>query len=270
MRTWLVALAAVSWLSSVAAADAGPPGMYAPPPPVVPAPATVAPAPEGPSALDEAAQYPASDRGAVFENAITVPQGQAELDARATIGVAMLDLRIGVTSTTELSAEVGGVFANDPPVPEVAIGIKQVLVRGRRFRLAIDGSLRTVVYQQDNIEPGGISSGAVGCCGAVSSGPSTSNASVQIGALGLVATGCVDGGCTFRLTAGAQVWGAFGDNSGGTVEVAWMDAEVGSPRCRLAVEAILGFGGGSAPAQVVTIGLRGGGALPYFGFTGRL
>ena len=213
MRTWLVALAALSWLANAAAADSGPPGLAAPSaaPSAAPtaAPGATLPAPEPPSALDDAAQYPASDRGALFENAITVPQGQAEVNLRATVGVAALDLRFGVTSTTELSVEVGMAASSPSTVPEIAVGIKQVLVRGRRFRLAVDGSLRNVFYNPNVEEPA--------CCGAGIGDDSVQSQSIQIGGIGAVATGCVDSRCFFRVSMGGQVWVAFGDN-GGTVE----------------------------------------------------
>jgi hypothetical protein len=274
IATRAVLIAGVAaWLPGTAAADGTPPGATPAAPPT---------APEQPSALDDAAQYPASDRGAAFENALTVPQGQAEVDVRAMAGgLAVLDLRFGATSTTELSAEVGGV-AGDGFVPEIAVGIKQVLVRGRRFRFAVDASLRNVFSGGVYAEP---AAGPNGCCSG-----GAQNTSVQVATLGAVVTGCLDRDCVLRLSLGGQIWGAFGDGGGGgTVEVAWIDAELGSPHFRFATEAILGFsGGGDGPAQIVTVGLRGGGRhlaaeggaaligdvpgvpVPYFGITARL
>jgi hypothetical protein len=226
----------------------------------------------------------------VFENALTVPKDQVEVDARATVGVGLIDLRFGATPTTELSVEVGGVAAS-PFTPELAVGIKQVLVRTPRFRFAVDASIRDAFVQQDNFEPtggGGVATPPTDeCC-------NTTTTSQPIAALGVVATGCVDGACVLRVTAGAQYWIAFGEG-GGSVEVAWFDAELGNPHFRVAAEGMLGFSGdgddGSGPAQMLTIGLRGGwrhlqleggaaivngggggdsATLPYFGIAGRL
>jgi hypothetical protein len=290
MKTWLAAMAAVSWLSGVAAADAGPPGATFTPPgggpstvtpiaPVVPA-ASVDPTQPG---LDAIAAAPGTDRGVLFENALTVPQGQAEIDVRGTIAVGVLDLRFGATPTTELSLEAGLAAG----LPELAVGIKQVIVNGRRFRLALDGSLRQLYVQEEVAQ-------SAACCGGQPDPTGfIQSSSAQVGAIGVVATGCIDGGCMLRVSAGSQLWVAFGDG-GGAVEVAWADVELGPPKLRLVTEGILGFNfaSGNAPVQVVALGLRGGwrkfalegGAvvvtnddgtgntvtLPYLGVTGRL
>ncbi len=272
-----LAAAVVASLGGVAVADGGPPGAT-----------PVAPAPDQPS-LDAFANDAAADRGTVVENALTVPRGQFEVDVRGTSGFGLLDLRLGVTSTTELSIETGlvtGVGAGGT-TPAFAAGIKHTLVPGRRFRLAVDASVRTVYYEPFAFLPAGSTPTPPGL------DLSLSNPSYQLVSLGTVATGCVDRSCVLRLTGGGQLVYDF-NNGGGIAPLVWTDVELGSEHLRVVAEGVLGAvfaSGGGAEGIAATIGARTSwrhvsaelGAIivprnttaevepaPYFGIAGRL
>jgi hypothetical protein len=207
-----VAVVIVSSLSGAAAADSGPPGATpgaAPP---------LAVDPDQPS-LDSIANDAGADRGTVFENALTVPRGRFEVDLRGTSGVGALDLRFGATSTLEVSIEAGlltGAQATAATTPEFAAGIKDTLVPGRRFRVAVEASVRTVYYAPVPFLPAGATATPAGL------DLSLSGSSDQFASLGTVVTGCVDAGCTLRLTGGGQL--VYELNNGGSVgSLFWTD-----------------------------------------------
>ena len=116
-----------------------PPGMT----PVVvvdPEPAIVEPAPDARSTIAKQSESVAAQRHFLSGTALTVPQGRVEIAGKSAIVVNGVSIAAGLTSTTELWADVYTVIDDEGGV--YGAGLKQVLARGDSWQLAATGSIR--------------------------------------------------------------------------------------------------------------------------------
>ncbi len=102
------------------------PEVDAPPPPV--------------SAIAAQNQIVASQRNFLSGTALTVPAGRVELTAKSAIVVNGVSIAAGLTSTTEVWADIYGVIDEGGGV--YGLGLKQVLARGGTWQLAATASVR--------------------------------------------------------------------------------------------------------------------------------
>jgi hypothetical protein len=151
----LVALLVLS-LATVAHADPekrvatatqydGPPGAELDAPPV---PAD-APPPPPPTPLELARDRAVSSRGLVVGSALTVPEGHVEVTGRAMLPVgALANISAGLTSSTEIWADVGGLINFDDEESDstkiYGFGMKQVLTHDHVRQFAITGSMHRI------------------------------------------------------------------------------------------------------------------------------
>jgi hypothetical protein len=146
MQLVSLAVVFVAATGSFAAAEGttvidGPPGSDLDTPARPPAPPPRTPA----VGVELAASYVGGQQGLVTGTALTVPEGQVELAVRSALPFGgMLSIAGGVTSTTELWADVGYFHEfEDDGMKTYAAGIKQVVAKGKNAQLAVTGSVRT-------------------------------------------------------------------------------------------------------------------------------
>ncbi len=228
---------------SAFADPAGPPGLAQtiPPPP--------APVATGP--LDDMAHAAGSERGLLFDTAMTVPAGSVDLGGRCCFDAGAVDAAAGLTSTTELSAEVGVIG----DATTFAVGLKQVIVHGARWRIAIEGSAR-------QINPFAVAQPAIGGepIGGEPNGDGFDYRAPSTNLLGIggVATACIDDGCRVLVTGGAQALVQLG--TGEVTPLVWADIEAGAPRLRAIAEVanIGDTGMGGSGGSIYVVAGRGG------------
>lgn len=184
----------------------GPPGL-APVVIVVPPPGVAVDQPPAPPLTTIAAQsaIASSQRNLMTGTALTVPQGRVEIAGRSAIVVNGVSIAGGLTSTTELWADIYGVIDEDASV--YGAGIKQVLARGSNWQLAATASIR---------------------------GGSDGGSDEKIGLVGGLLTACTER-CTVMATGGVAVLFADSDEA-----IPYYSAaiSVGAPTVRLIGELV--------------------------------
>jgi len=207
---------------------AGPPGLaqtVAPPPAVAASP------------LDDMAHAAGSERGLLLDTAMTVPAGSVDVGGRCCFEAGAVDAVAGLTSTTELSAEAGMLGL----ATTLAVGLKQVVAHGPRWRVAIEGGARQInMFQTEfiNVAP-------------TDPGASQPNLTENLLGIGGVATGCIDDRCRVVVTGGAQALVVLG--TGQVAPLVWANVEVGAPRLRAIAEV----------ANIGDTGMTGAGGTVY-------
>ena len=132
-------------------------------------------APPTKSTIQQQSESVGSQRHFLSGTALTVPQGQVELSAKSAILVNGMSIAAGLTSTTEVWADIYGVLEEGGGI--YGLGIKQVLARGDSWQLAATGSIR---------------------------GGSDGGGDEKIGSLGGVISACTEQ-CAAMASAGVQV-----------------------------------------------------------------
>lgn len=166
----------------VAAVDGfRPPGQTAPAPLIAPVPPTAdQPAHAETTPLEKRRAIPSSGRGLIGHTALTVPAGSVEVSMRSVVPYAGLaTISAGIRSTTELSAELGGVLEGEDPVAVFGAGVKQVLVRGDRVQVSVGGTIRRLRDPEAE--------------------------SVTIGQFGGTVSACADRRCSLLFSSGLSV-----------------------------------------------------------------
>ncbi|HWU88391.1 MAG TPA: hypothetical protein VN253_13990, partial [Kofleriaceae bacterium] len=215
----------------------GPPSETAavPAPGAIPAAAPAAadrPERTEPTAIERRRATANAGRGLVGHTALTVPAGSVEVSMRSIVPYAGLaTIAAGISSTTELSADLGGALDSDGPVAIYGAGIKQVLVRGDRMQLSVGGSIRRIQEGR----------------------------TLTMGQFGGTLSACTDSECTGLFSAGIS--GVFVPREEVMVPVLSLGLSVGSEHTRLLGEAFMIAGG-----AILFGGLRFGSAR----FTGDL
>lgn len=238
----------------------GPPGSD------IDAPPRVQPVPLEPpkidvrTAIERRNSVAGSGRGLFWDTALTVPSGEAELAIDAFIPFGFAKLSAGLTSSTELTVDVGKLFEDHDGVALYGLGLKQVLGRGANWQVALTGSVHQ--FTED------------------SGGGSTDNENIVL--LGGVASLCADKDCSFLLSAGIQ--GMFVKDESETPLLVTLAASLGGESMRFLVELT-----SVADANLMLLGLRFGGhdyvfdlgvatagdsgdlaGVPVVGFTARM
>ena len=192
-----------------------PPGM-APVVVVDPEPAIVTPAPDARSTIAKHGDSVASQRHFLSGTALTVPQGRVEVAGKSAIVINGISVAAGLTSTTELWADVYTVIEDEGSV--YGAGLKQVLARGDSWQLAATGSIRGGGDGGDDeriASLGGIVSACTQNCAAmVSGGVQVVFADDEDEALPIYSGGISVGGATSRLVAELMMAQENGDSAG--------------------------------------------------------
>src|SRR5512138_3558246 len=108
----------------------GPPGADIDAPPKALAVPLVPPKTDDRTAIERRNSAAGSGRGMFWDTALTVPSGEAELAVNAYVPFGFARLGAGLTSTTELTVDVGKLFEDHDGIAVYGLGLKQVLGRG--------------------------------------------------------------------------------------------------------------------------------------------
>jgi hypothetical protein len=253
----------------VAAADEPAPPAEAPPPPLTPPafappqlapPLTVerpAPAPAALTPIEQRRAIVGAGRGLAGNTALTVPAGRVEVSMRSFVPFAgLITVSAGLGSTTELSAEVGGIDDGGATVA-FGVGAKQVLAKRDRMQVSIGGTLRRL---QDTSEE---------------------SYAIMLAQVGGTLSACVTEPCSLMVSAGVS--GLYITDEG-SMPVFSLGLSAGGRTTRLLAEAyqiervsvVMGgirFGSESWCGELglVTVVIdEGTGVVPYAGFSARM
>ena len=151
------------------------------------------PAVAAPDPIAVAAEQPLAERAIALGTALTVPSGTVEVSSRYILGVGVVDASIGVGRTTEVWLEAGG-----GAVATQAIGVKQVLARGARWQLALEGSVRRVVIA-NQVAPGGLDMPVP------QGNPAQISDVTDVFSVGVIGSACIDAGCHVLASVAGNV-----------------------------------------------------------------
>jgi hypothetical protein len=127
------------------------------------------PAPPPVSTIAAQSSIVGSQRNLLSGTALTVPKGQVELAARSATLLNGASIAGGLTSTTEVWADVYTVIEEEGSI--YGVGLKQVLARGDNWQLAVTGSIRGADEEDDKlVTVGGVVTACTERCTVMASG----------------------------------------------------------------------------------------------------